>query len=45
MRTAREIKTETADVDDYDLSSEKTACPEINNVWWPHSIPTDAPTK
>jgi hypothetical protein len=32
-------------IDEYDLSTEKTACPEINNAWWPHSMPTDAPTK
>jgi hypothetical protein len=29
------------DVDDYDLTTEKIVCPEINNPWWPHSMPTD----
>ena len=29
------------DVDEYDLSTEKVVCPEINNAWWPHSMPTD----
>jgi hypothetical protein len=29
------------DVDEYDLTTEKIVCPEINNAWWPHSMPTD----
>lgn len=45
MKVVRESTVEGSDVDEYDLSTEKSACPEINNAWWPHSIPTDAPTK
>lgn len=41
MAETAEDKTGAPEADEYDLSTERLLCPEINGSWWPHSTPTD----